>query len=540
MIHLWRRACAVGGLMGACLLFIASSALAAPPPVFTQVGGSPFHNGTAVRGVAFSPNGALLATAHPSFDSVVVFSVGPAGVLTQAGSAAPAGGASPSWVAFSPINGLLASANSNGTVSVFSVSGGGVPTLVGSGPIGAGTNPSSVAFSPSGGLLATANEGNGTVSVFSVSADGSLTSVSGSPDAVGDAQAVAFSQVGGLLAVARSSEENSVGVFSVTVGGALTAVAGSPYTTDSGTFAVAISPNGHLLATANSFSNDLSVFQGGAPDVQISAPADQQTYTQNQSVSTTFACTDPPGAGGISSCTDSNAASSPTGTLDTSTLGAHTYTVTATSTDGLTATAIISYTVTAVPPPPPAPTTTTTTSTTTTSPTGTPSTPLPTTCPRPSGRIAGIDLGPVALGTTRAVVREKLPRFNVTQNDFDNFCLYQGWGIRAGYPSARLMGSFPRSTQTAATGRVVLALTSNRYYQLDGIRPGATRRAAAKALHLGAVMHVGLNDWYMAPHGPDTAVIKVRNGTVREIGVASLALTRTPGTRLTFITSFRL
>lgn len=83
---------------------------------------------------------------------------------------------------------------------------------------------------------------------------------------------------------------------------------------------MAFSPNGHLLASANFFSSNLSVWQGGALDVQISASADQQTYTQNQSVSTSFACTDPPGAGGISSCTDSNAASSPTGTLDTSTL----------------------------------------------------------------------------------------------------------------------------------------------------------------------------------------------------------------------------
>jgi 6-phosphogluconolactonase (cycloisomerase 2 family) len=633
MIHLWRRTCAVGGMMGACFLFLASGALAAPPPVFTPVTGSPFHNLTTVLGVAFSPDGALLATAHPNFNAVVDFSVGAGGVLTPGGSATLAAGAQPSSVAFSPSGGLLASSNAgNGSVSVLSVSAGGALAPAGSATIGAGSAPASVAFSPSGallasanqgnntvsvfsvaadggltpvglpvttgaaprsvafspsgaflaiansggnsvsvfsvsaggaltlvgspvttgvnaphslafspsgGLLATANTGNGSVAVFSVSADGALTPVSGSPYAVGAAQAVAFSQHGGLLAVSRFNEQSSVAVFSVTTDGALSQVAGSPYTTDGGPYAVALSPNGHVLATANQFSTDLSVFQGGAPDVQISAPVDQQTYTQNQSVSTAFACTDPPGAGGISSCTDSDGTSSPTGTLDTSTLGAHTYTVTATSNDGLTATAAISYTVTAVPPPTTT-TSTTTTSPTTTSPTGTPAPPLPTTCPRPSGRLTGLELGPVTLGMTRAQVRGRLPRFNITQNDFDNFCLYHGWGIRAGYPSAQLLGFTPPATRTAIRGRIVLALTSNRYYQLDGIRPGATQRAASAALNTGAVMHVGLNDWYMAAHGSATAVVKVRGGTVREIGIASVTLTRTHSAQLRFIKSFHL
>jgi hypothetical protein len=53
-------------------------------------------------------------------------------------------------------------------------------------------------------------------------------------------------------------------------------------------------------------------------------------------------------------------------------------------------------------------------------------------------------------------------------------------------------------------------------------------------------MHVGLNDWYMAANGSSTAVVKVRGGTIGEIGIASLALTRTHSTQLTFIKSFRL
>lgn len=250
-------------------------------------------------------------------------------------------------------------------------------------------------------------------------------------------------------------------------------------------------------------------------------------------MSSTFACSDPPGAGGIGSCTDSRGASSPTGTLDTSTLGAHTYTATATSNDGLTATATISYTVHAVPE-------TTSTTTATGPPPVAPSAPAAHACPRPSARLGGDTRGPITVGMTRAQARERLPRFNITQNDFDNFGLAGGWGIRAGYPSAQLLDSVPHASQAKPRGRIVLALTSNRYYVLRGIRPEATQRAAAKALHTGPVMHVGLNDWYMAANGSTTAVVKVRGGTVREIGIASVSLTRTHQAQLTFIRSFHL
>jgi hypothetical protein len=82
----------------------------------------------------------------------------------------------------------------------------------------------------------------------------------------------------------------------------------------------------------------------GPPSVLIASPADGQTFGLNQSVATSFSCSEASGGPGIKSCTDSNGDASP-GALDTSTAGTHTYTVTATSKDRQTGTGSISYTV---------------------------------------------------------------------------------------------------------------------------------------------------------------------------------------------------
>jgi WD40 repeat protein len=371
--------------------------------LLTPVTGSPFASGTGTS-VAFSPGGGLLATASDDQNSVSVFSVNPlTGALTPvSGSPFPSGGGpDPISLAFSPGGGLLAVADGQRSVSVFSVdSTTGVLTPVSGSPFASSSAVFSVAFSPDGSLLAAANADDGTVSVLSVnSATDALTPVPGSPYATGSRPvAVAFSPDGELLATANSND-GTISAFSVAPAtGELSELFGSPYAaasrtgTGGGPVAVAFSPDGSLLATANYADETASVFsvdssartltagpslaigrrphsvvfgRGGdllatadgsdgtvslfsAVSARIVAPRPGGVYAAGQSVATSFACADLYGSG-IKSCTDSNSAPSSPGHLDTTTPGPHSYTVTAVSHAGQTATTSVNYTIAAPP-----------------------------------------------------------------------------------------------------------------------------------------------------------------------------------------------
>jgi hypothetical protein len=169
-------------------------------------------------------------------------------------------------------------------------------------------------------------------------------------------------------------------------------------------------------------------------------------------------------------------------------------------------------------------------------PTPTPS-PSPS-CARPSGRLSGTALGPVKLGDTRSEARRQFRSFSTRgHRNMDFFCL-AGSGIRDGYPSARLLRGLSRAAHHRVENRVILILTANRFYALDGVRSGAHVAAIARRLGLGKPYRVGLNDWYLLPGKLANGVFKVRRGVVEEIGLADLRLTGGRRAAWRFFTSF--
>jgi hypothetical protein len=159
-------------------------------------------------------------------------------------------------------------------------------------------------------------------------------------------------------------------------------------------------------------------------------------------------------------------------------------------------------------------------------------------CARPRGRLAGRRLGPLALLMSRRDARRTLRHFVVQRYGFDDFCLRGGWGIRAGYPSAKLIRSLPQRARRGIRGRIIELLTANRFYALRGVRPGARLTQALRRLHdpraKGYV--VGLNDWYLIRGRPADGVLKVRYGRVLEVGLADPTAIRDPRR---FFSSFR-
>jgi hypothetical protein len=85
-----------------------------------------------------------------------------------------------------------------------------------------------------------------------------------------------------------------------------------------------------------------------APTAHITSPANGQTYAVGQTVPTNFTCAEGTANSAISTCVDSDGATTP-GTLDTSSSGTYTYTVAATDHDSESGTASITYNVAAPP-----------------------------------------------------------------------------------------------------------------------------------------------------------------------------------------------
>jgi WD40 repeat protein len=324
--------------------------------------------------VAFSPDGSLLAAATQ--DGVELFAVNTStGALTLVPGSpfGPTGNEQPISVAFSPKGKLLTAADFSGGISVFKVNGETLTEVSGS-PFRSGggvdeTGGRSLAFNPTGTRLAKANLGGGrcsqervcvgTVSFYSVDQEtGGLAELSDTPVASqlqflnGKAIpfSVAFSADGKLLATADGSEGpagGAVSVFSVEPATGTLFLLGGEAALLGGYYAegVAFSPTAPLLAAA-AFPGAYVFSTLDAPEASVQYPAPGGTYARGEVVHTEFSCSEGEGAPGIESCRDSNgAASSEGGSLETVTLGSHTYTVISKSKDGQTHSTTISYTV---------------------------------------------------------------------------------------------------------------------------------------------------------------------------------------------------
>jgi hypothetical protein len=160
-------------------------------------------------------------------------------------------------------------------------------------------------------------------------------------------------------------------------------------------------------------------------------------------------------------------------------------------------------------------------------------------CPRATGKLSGRTLGLVRLGMSRAQAARAYPKSSTRGFKYMEFFCLTPRGVRVGFASPKLLETLPVRERQRFQGRVIWASTSNDLFGVRGVRPGVTVRAAHKHLRLAGPFRVGLNDWYFAPNGVATAVLKVRHGTIEEIGIGAKTLTDgRRRARLAFLTSF--
>lgn len=146
-------------------------------------------------------------------------------------------------------------------------------------------------------------------------------------------------------------------------------------------------------------------------------------------------------------------------------------------------------------------------------------------CPASTGSLSAAALAAARLGMTRAQARRTFKRSLVRHtSSFDLFCLTPV-GVRVGYGSPTLLAALPSAKRSRYADRIVWISTTSMFYAFDGARVGAAIAEARAHLVLSGPLVVGGRDWYLAPIGGSTLLLKARGGVIDEIGIAVNALT---------------